>query len=218
MHTSPNTPNTVLVADDDVIITDLVEKVLAGAGFRVVCANSGEQAVDIAASGSISIALLDYRMGELNGIETGQAIFKMTGRRYILMSVQSDRETVEKAAIDGALGFLSKPLSLKDLAGHITVGLQRTVEFDHLNDRVRNMKTISDNAVVKGITSARLVNTAIGIIMERTRSTRDEANKQIITMARSQRRKLVDLCGEIISAREQYYSMASSITKERDQE
>jgi len=184
----------ILVADDDPLVLELVEKLLTNLGYRVCTAASGELAVEMAAVMRIDLALLDYRMPQMNGVEAGAAIYRVTGRRFVLMSVHTDRDVWIQAAADGALGFLAKPLVPHELDAQIVIALQRSAEFDKKEENV-----------TKGIGSARSFHTALGILMEMHHIDRDHGSSLLIDQARSSRRRVVEICEELITDRELVY-------------
>ena len=60
---------TILVAEDDALVRTLIERILCGAGYKVLTASDGEEALRVLRenAGSISLALLDAIMPRLNG-------------------------------------------------------------------------------------------------------------------------------------------------------
>lgn len=197
--------NTILVADDDPIMLELALRTLGDAGHAVLVAPSGEQAIEIATSQEIDLALLDYRMPGMSGLEAGKAIASLTSTRFIIMSVHSDEDVVSQAGGEGALGFLVKPLDPKELLAQVSVGLRRAAEIKTLQISIKDMEQNHTVTLLKAVSSARSVNTAIGILMERLYKTRDEATELINREARNQRKRLVELAESLISEREGDY-------------
>jgi CheY-like chemotaxis protein len=76
-HSITNCP--VLVVDDDEIARLLIAWVLKNAGFQVVSAKSGEEALDMVRARKLRIhlAIIDYNMGGIDGIQT------FTGLRHL---------------------------------------------------------------------------------------------------------------------------------------
>jgi two-component system, cell cycle sensor histidine kinase and response regulator CckA len=68
---APPSTSTVLVTDDDLGVRTLVSFVLERAGFRVLQASSGREAVDVVRErgGEVDAVLLDVMMPEMNGPE-----------------------------------------------------------------------------------------------------------------------------------------------------
>lgn len=198
---------TVLIADDDAVVLELVERALVSANFDAYSATSGAQAVEMATTAAVDFALLDYRMPGLSGLEAGRAIHEITGTRFAIMSVHSDRELIERAAVEGALGFIAKPINLTELVAQVRIGLERAAELQRLCSTISNLEKDRTEAITRAVNSARSVNTAVGLLMERLRQPRDQAYQQLVRRARNERRKLVDLCDEIIHAREVDYRL-----------
>lgn len=200
-----SSPPVILVADDDLLVLEFVEKALGNSGYRVCSATSGEMAVEMAAVMNIDLALLDYRMPNLNGVEAGASIYRMTGRRFVLMSVHTDRDVWIQAATDGALGFLTKPLVPHELDAQIMIALQRGAEFDRMHASMNDLKASHDENISKAMAGARSVNTALGILMEIRCIDRESGFHLLVEQARGSRRRLVEVCEELIANRERLY-------------
>ena len=117
---------------------------------------------------------------------------KLTSTRFIIMTAHSGDKIVKQAGGEGALGFLVKPLDPKELLAQVHVGLTRAAEISDLQ-----------SSLIKGVSSARTVSTAIGILIERLSMTRAEATQFITNEAKNQRKRMVDLAESLISEREQ---------------
>ncbi|MHB8623873.1 MAG: ANTAR domain-containing response regulator [Sulfuricaulis sp.] len=202
--THSSTKKRILIADDDPIIQELLEKMLTNAGYETFVAGSGEQAVEIATTNNIDLALLDYRMPGLSGLETGRALLNLTSTRFVLMSVCSDRDLIQQAAGEGALHFLAKPLTSSEVLNTLSMQLARAQEIKGLKKSIQELEANSA-AISRAVSSARSVNTAIGLLMERYKKTRDLAYSMLMGRARSERRRAVDLSEEIIKASEAAY-------------
>ncbi len=109
--------STVLVVDDEESILFSIEGVLSDEGFEVVCAKSGEEALNIMQESIPDVVLLDILMPDgIDGIET---LVKIK-QRYpllpvIMMSGHGTIETAVKATKLGAYDFIEKPISLDKL-------------------------------------------------------------------------------------------------------
>jgi DNA-binding response OmpR family regulator len=200
----------ILVADDDPIVLELMERALMAAGFEVFSAASGAQAVEVATTNAVDLALLDYRMPDFSGLEAGRSIHKLTGARFIVVSVHTDQATIEQAAAEGALGFIVKPINFSELIAQVRVGLERASEFALLKNAMNSLEQKASEAITRAVTSARSVNTAVGILMERQHLPRNEAYNLLVRHARDSQRKLLDLSEEIVRSREIDYIRSKS--------
>jgi PAS domain S-box-containing protein len=105
-------PTTVLVADDDRNILEIVTRMLTQEGIRVLSALSGREAVAVfrTAAEPIDAVLLDMVMPEMGGFEAFNRIREINPHsRFILSSGYSISEEVAELLARGGVGFLQKP-------------------------------------------------------------------------------------------------------------
>lgn len=111
----------VLVVDDEESITRYLYRTLRGREYDVHVANSGPDALTILEHNSIELIICDMRMPRMNGYE----LLSIIKRHYpaiirIILSGDSDRETIIKAVADGtARSYLTKPVNNDVLKKHI---------------------------------------------------------------------------------------------------
>ena len=107
---------TILVADDESHILSVVSLKLRNAGFRVLTASDGEEALDVALQDRPDLLITDYHMPFLSGLEVCQRLrqanasipaIMLTARGYNL----DDADT----ARSGILRTVSKPFSPRQL-------------------------------------------------------------------------------------------------------
>jgi len=113
----PDAPTyTVLVADDNEVAQRLCRRVLEKAGYGVLIAGDGLQAVDIALAQRPAMILMDVAMPGIDGLEAMRRIKTEVPTLPIVIasahSMSSDRERFLAA---GADNVLSKPFRLADL-------------------------------------------------------------------------------------------------------
>jgi CheY-like chemotaxis protein len=103
---------TVLLVDDDPELIEIGEVVLKDAGYRVLTANDGEEAIDIYRRNSehISLVILDLIMPTMSGIQCLMELKKIDDSVKVLVaSGYSPDNQVAEAMSAGASGFLGKP-------------------------------------------------------------------------------------------------------------
>ncbi|HEY0946030.1 MAG TPA: response regulator [Opitutaceae bacterium] len=108
----------VLVADDEDAVRLVAAKVLQHAGFEVVTASDGAEAVRIfrGTPNSFALVLLDLTMPNLDGEEVLHAIRTINPRmRVVLMSGYNEQETTQRFVGRGLAGFVPKPFSAQAL-------------------------------------------------------------------------------------------------------
>ena len=112
----------VLVIDDNETAGEIFQSYLENIGFRVETAASGLSALDrleAAAKDPVDIVLIDWKMPEMDGMETCKRIYAMkrlTPMPKIIMATAYGREEVQEAALEiGFDGFVTKPVTQSTL-------------------------------------------------------------------------------------------------------
>lgn len=119
----------VLVADDDPDILTLVSFRLEKAGYEVLTATDGQQALDLAVDRHPTLAVLDVRMPKLNGYEVTTKLREnpATSKTPILLLSASVHEaSVAKGFDAGADDYLKKPFVPQELLARIEAILTRS--------------------------------------------------------------------------------------------
>ena len=100
----------ILVVDDERDIADAVSALLIGAGYDVLLAHDGMEAVDTALLEQPDLILMDFQMPRMDGVEAAVAIRKTRDRKdcRILLATAS---LVDLSRVAEADGFLMKPYS-----------------------------------------------------------------------------------------------------------
>jgi len=107
---------TVLVADDNDVAQRLCKRVLEKAGYSVLIAGDGLQAVDVALKRQPSMILMDVAMPGIDGLEAMRRIkTEMPTMPIVIASAHSMASDRERFLAAGADDVLSKPFRLADL-------------------------------------------------------------------------------------------------------
>ncbi len=109
---------TILLVDDDPSIRELGQELLERYGYRVLLAESGEEALlqFVAHSGSIDIIILDLGMPGMGGYRCLTELLKIDSAVSILIaSGYGPVGQAQEALNSGAKGFISKPYRIEDL-------------------------------------------------------------------------------------------------------
>lgn len=114
----------VLVVDDSMVARSMVKNGLGPAGYEVIQAANGQEALDILQdeSARIGLVLLDWNMPVLNGLDTLKAIKqkKACGHIKVMMvSTESEDDYIDRALAAGADGYLAKPFTGEELAAKV---------------------------------------------------------------------------------------------------
>lgn len=112
----------ILVADDDAIMCEYTLEMLGSMGIHADCVNDGAQAVarvrDALQSGrNYDAVFLDWKMPEVNGLETTRLIREMCGCQLpiLIISAYDPYEIEAEAREAGVNGFLQKPIFVSTL-------------------------------------------------------------------------------------------------------
>ena len=107
---------TVLVADDNDVAQRLCKRVLEKAGYTVLLASDGLEAVEVALSKNPAMILMDVAMPGIDGIEAMRRIKAAKPTQPIVIaSAHSMASDTERFLAAGADDVLSKPFRLADL-------------------------------------------------------------------------------------------------------
>ncbi|MBI5186685.1 MAG: response regulator [Nitrospinae bacterium] len=113
---------TVLVVDDSFTIRKLVEKGLSEAGFQVVSAKNGKEALEVMRGRKPDLILSDIDMPEMNGVEFCKAAHAdpdLVLIPFVIMSANSQRAMVRRMLQRGVAAYLVKPFNLEQLVATI---------------------------------------------------------------------------------------------------
>ncbi len=109
-------PFTVLVADDNEVAQRLCRRVLEKAGYGVLIAADGLQAVDIALNQGPAMILMDVAMPGIDGLEAMRRIkAELPAMPIVIASAHSMVSDRDRFLAAGADDVLSKPFRLSDL-------------------------------------------------------------------------------------------------------
>ncbi|PMB48168.1 histidine kinase [Fischerella thermalis CCMEE 5330] len=128
--------NLILVVDDDHCVRKQLHELLKTAGYRVLEASSGEEALAIYTQQQPDMVLLDVLMSGMDGFTCCAQLKSLPGgdRTPILMVTGlTDQESIEKAFAAGAADFITKPVKWPILRQRV----QRLLEASHAMQALR---------------------------------------------------------------------------------
>ena len=151
-------PKKILVVDDERKIVALVRDYLQKAGFDVLVAEDGQQAVHVFRNEKPSLVVLDLGLPELDGLEVTRIIRRESNTPIIMLTARVD-ETDKLIGLElGADDYVTKPFSPRELVARVRVVLRRTegAEPEHEQiisagdvtiDTSRRLVTIGDEQI-----------------------------------------------------------------------
>src|SRR5271154_4456086 len=105
----------VLLVDDDPLIRRALRTTLMSAGYVVLEAMTGEEALETIDAESVDVVLLDLRMPGIGGLEACRRIRKVVDTPILVISILRNREDEVQASEAGADDYLVKPFGVQDL-------------------------------------------------------------------------------------------------------
>lgn len=131
---------TVLVVDDSRAQRALLSSKLKKWGFSVLEAATGHEALEICRTQWVDLALCDWMMPEMDGLEFCSALRALKSDHYvyfILLTAKSDKNDVAAGLDSGADDFLSKPVNSVELHARLNAGFRL---LDKENQLIRQVK------------------------------------------------------------------------------
>jgi len=116
-------PRRVLVVDDQEDIREMARLVLIGAGYEVVTASSGREALTLVRAVSFDLMLLDINMPELDGWATLRLLRADEAHDALpvaMFSVKSEVRDKVAGLKDGAIDYITKPFGVDELASRVS--------------------------------------------------------------------------------------------------
>lgn len=126
---------TIAIIDDDIHIGNLLEEVLQKAGYQVLRAYSGTEALYLVSRHRPDLILLDLMLPGLTGEEVLERIKDIP---VIVVSAKVDVQDKVKLLLGGAVDYVTKPFNTEELLARISVNLRKSSasakEVLHVND------------------------------------------------------------------------------------
>jgi diguanylate cyclase (GGDEF)-like protein len=174
----------ILIAEDDEARRLLLEQLLEQAGYDVVSATDGIEALALLREENAPcLAILDWRMPGMDGPEVCQAI-RADRRKFfqyiILISASTDVEDVVSGLSSGAHDHLAKPWDVRELLARVQVGER----FVHLhNELVEAREALRFQAMHDGLTGL-LNRAALSTVLMREleRSSRERTQVGVVLL------------------------------------
>ena len=108
----------ILAVEDNPVGLRVLRHVLHRRNFRVVCAASGQEAIDAAKAQPVDLILMDLQMPDMNGLEASAEIRKLPGydkTPILALTANYSDQTREQCLAAGMQAFLSKPVDAHEL-------------------------------------------------------------------------------------------------------
>jgi len=185
----------LLIVDDDRLVLATLVSGLKSAGFDVVEADNGDDAILLVRANPPHLALLDIRMQGKSGLDVARYLKANTDVPFMFLSAFNDAATVKEAAGYGALGYLVKPLDIRQVVPAIRAALARAEEMRALRANATGRDSSPDEAA-----DQRVLWLAVGILAERHRLSPEVAMERLRREALARNIEAPVLAAEVVAA------------------
>jgi response regulator NasT len=191
----------ILVVDDDRLVLATVTHGLAQAGFEVIDADNGDEAILLAREQRPDLALLDIRMEGMSGFDVAATLRDVYRIPFMFLSAFSDPATLAQVQALGALDYLIKPLDVGQIVPSVEAALERSRSSSSSSSRSSVLPggeqsaapgmspTQADPAAAAAERASPLadpVALAVGVLMHRYSLTRERAFEHLQRLAKDQ--------------------------------
>ncbi|ABR33307.1 MULTISPECIES: winged helix-turn-helix domain-containing protein [Clostridium] len=135
----------ILIVDDEEHIVELLHFNLVNAGYEVLSANNGIDAVKIAKAEKPSLLLLDLMLPGMDGFDVCKEIKRDSEMKKtsIIMLTAKGEELDKILGLElGADDYITKPFSVRELLARVKAVLRRTSSFNEAEDDVYNSENL----------------------------------------------------------------------------
>jgi DNA-binding response OmpR family regulator len=133
----------ILIAEDDAISNRMLEVTLTKWGHEVVSTTSGAEALKMLHLTDVSVAILDWMMPEMDGVEVCRKAREQLPTRalyFILLTAKGRKEDIVAGLQAGADDYVMKPFDRDELQARLNVGI-RIIELQlQLSARVKELQ------------------------------------------------------------------------------
>ena len=187
----------ILVVDDDRLVLATVTHGLAQAGFEVIDADNGDDAILLAREHKPDLALLDIRMEGKSGLDVAAYLREYLHVPFMFLSAFADDETVQQVKDLGAVAYLVKPLDIGQIVPTVAAAIAN-LQGRAPAPSVPQSRSPIEAEPAWGIEA--MVPLAVGVLMHRYSLQRGQALDRLRRLATTEQRSLLDQAGRLVEA------------------
>ncbi len=198
MNTAVANKGRILVVDDDRLVLATVTHGLAQAGYEVIDADNGDDAILLAREHRPELALLDIRMEGMSGFDVAETLRDAYHIPFLFLSAFADLATRQQVQALGALDYLIKPLDVGQIVPAVAAAMAR-VRGGH------GVAPAAPLAAAAPLVAALAdpVPLAVGVLMHRYSLPRDQALLRLQRLADEHRQPLAAQAERLLGAVEE---------------
>jgi response regulator NasT len=170
----------ILVVDDDRLVLATLTHGLAQAGYEVVDADNGDDAILLARQHRPDLALLDIRMEGKSGFDVAAYLRDALQTPFMFLSAFADDATVAQVKALGAVAYLVKPLDIGQIVPAVEAAFaKRTAQAGAPPERAH----AADDAAQAEALALPPLALAVGVLMHRCSLDRAAALQRLARLA-----------------------------------
>jgi diguanylate cyclase (GGDEF)-like protein len=172
----------ILIADDEIMSRQLLQKTLERAGYDVTAVENGRMAADLLCKlDGPKLALLDWIMPELDGTGVCREVRKRKEQSYVYMVLLTSKEAKEDVVAgleSGADDYLTKPFNREELKARLRTGMRVLDLEDRLIEAREKMRFQATHDALTTLWNRGVIMELLG--RELTRSRRERVSTAIL--------------------------------------
>lgn len=137
----------VLIADDEKDMVKILDAYFKKEGFETILAYDGESALQLLSSNKVDLAILDWMMPQINGIEVCKYIKENSDTKVLMLTAKVQNEDEIEALSCGADEYIKKPFDPRILIirAKKLLDFSEGVRFKDLEINLRSKKVYKNN-------------------------------------------------------------------------
>ena len=200
-----NQKGKILVVDDDRLVLATLTHGLSQAGYEVIDADNGDDAILLAREHKPELSLLDIRMEGKSGFDVAAYLREYCQIPFMFLSAFADDATIQQVKALGALTYLVKPLDIQQIVPAVEAAFA-----NRPNQHPPQTPSAVAPAATAGSTAtaaapdplADTLALAVGIVMHRYSLTRRQALERLQQQAKQEGTTVAALGERLINAQE----------------
>jgi two-component system, response regulator PdtaR len=205
--TAPPHQGKILVVDDDRLVLATLAHGLSQAGYEVVDADNGDDAILLAREHRPDLALLDIRMEGKSGFDVAAYLRDVCHMPFMFLSAFTDDDTVRQVKALGAVAYLVKPLDIRQIVPAVEAAFAN-LRAGRINGNQSAMNPAHAASAAAQSASAeagehvleQIVALAVGVLMHRFSLARGPALDRLKRMASTERTPLAEQAEKLVAA------------------
>jgi response regulator NasT len=173
----------ILVVDDDRLVLATLTHGLAQAGYEVIDADNGSDAILLAREHRPDLALLDIRMEGKSGFDVAEYLRDVCHIPFMFLSAFADEQTIAQVRALGAVAYMIKPLDVAQIVPTVDTAFSR-LRSGELAPMAAPVSAAGTSVSASALDDP--VPLAIGVLMHRHSLSRQAAVQRLQRLAADQ--------------------------------